>query len=132
MEKKFTALRIIGTIYKIAGILIALATVLAVFALIVGGVAGGAGLGSVGLDSPIVMIFALISTVIGGGLAALGIFAIGEGLFLLINLEENTRFSAMVLRDRLYPPAQAPQAMMPPRPSYPTPSPLPPQQPPVA
>jgi hypothetical protein len=128
MEKKFTALRIIGTIYKIAGVLIALGTVLAVFVLIVGGVAGGSALSAYGFDTPLWMIFAVISTVIGGGLAALGVFAIGEALFLLINLEENTRFSAIILRDRFYPPAQTAQPMMSPRPNAP---PLPPQQPPV-
>lgn len=128
MDKKFTALRIIGTVYKIAGVLIALGTVLVVIAMIVGGAAYGGGMmDGFGFNGPAWVIIGVISTVIGGGLAALSIYAIGEGLELLINLEENTRFTAVVLRDRFYPPVQNSQPVNAQRPNFPPP----PQQPPV-
>ena len=125
MDRKFTALRIIGTIYKIAGVLIALGMVLAVIMLIVGSAVSGSMLRTMGFDNVIGIIVAVIVTFIGGGLTALSVYAIGEGLYLLINLEENTRFSSMILRDRLYPPAQSAQPSNPQRPVMPS------QQPPV-
>ncbi len=115
MDRKFTALRIIGTVYKIAGVLIALGTVLMVIAMIVGGSAfsGGGMMNGFGFFGPAWIIIGVISVVVGGGLAALSVYAIGEALDLLINLEENTRFTAVVLRDRFYPPVQNSQPVQP-------------------
>lgn len=100
MEKRFTALRVIATIYKIIGVLVALLTVLAVVLLIVGVATNSRQLALYGLGSTELIVVSVIATLIGGGLGALGIYAIGEALYLLINLEENTRFTAILLRDR--------------------------------
>ena len=100
MDKRYTALRVIATIYKIIGVLVALLTVLAVVLMVVGMVGNSRPLAMYGLAGPEMMAVALISTLLGGGLGALGIFAIGEALYLLIALEENTRYTAILLRDR--------------------------------
>ncbi len=102
MEKRYTALRVIATIYKIIGVLVALLTVLAVVLMVVSMSSGSNQLSAYGLRGvgTEVMAIAVLSTLLGGGLGALGIFAIGEALYLLINLEENTRYTAILLRDR--------------------------------
>ena len=83
MEQSYTGLRTIGTIYKILGAIAMLATLLAV--LISNRFLGGGVLGSV---------FALI----GGAAIALTLYAAGEGVFLMLALEENTRLTAALLQ----------------------------------
>ena len=66
-----------------------------------------------------------------GGLTALGIYAIGELISLLINIEENTRFTALIVRDRMQPPQPSqpvaqPPYQLPAQPTY-----QPPYQPPT-
>jgi hypothetical protein len=80
MQQSYTALRTIGTIYKILGVITVIATVLV--ALGVGRFFGTGG------------VFALI----GGGAIALTLYAAGEGVFLLLALEENTRLTATLLQ----------------------------------
>jgi hypothetical protein len=122
MEKKYGVLRVIATLYKILGILIALGTILIVLLAVVGVAAGGSAMRQYGgFDGgPVVAFIGVIMLFIGGGLTALGVYAVGEGISLLVGLEENTRFTAMLLRDRFYPP-QAAQPVMPPpvNPTYP-------------
>jgi hypothetical protein len=121
MEKKFTVLRVIATLYKIVGVLIALGTILLVVLEILGAAAGSqylSQLSQYGLASggPVFAFLGVITTFIGGGLTALGVFAIGEAIYVLINLEENTRFTAILMRDRFYPQQMPPTAAMPPQP----------------
>lgn len=121
MEKKYTALRIIGTLYKIFGVLIALGTVLLVVLAIAGVSASSQYLRGTNLGS-FEMIIAVIVILVSGALSALGVYAIGEALYLLIGLEENTRYTAMLMRDRFYAPQQVqPQPVIPQQmpPTYP-------------
>lgn len=117
MEKKFTVLRVIATLYKIAGVLVALATVLLVVIEIIAIGGGSSMMREFGYydvyNGPIMAFIGVIFTFIGGGLSALGIYAIGEAFYLLINLEENTRFSAILLRDRFYAQPATPPVMPP-------------------
>jgi len=114
MEKKYTVLRVIATLYKIMGVLIALGTVLLVILAIVGVAAGNPALQQYGFDGgPFFAFIGVIMVFLGGGLSALGIYAVGEAIYLLIGLEENTRFTAVLLRDRFYPQPAAGQPMMP-------------------
>jgi hypothetical protein len=121
MEKKYTVLRIIATLYKIAGVLIALGTVLVVILVIVGGFTSSQVISEFsGINpGPIYTFLAVIITFIGGALSAIGVYAIGEALYLLIGLEENTRFTAILLRDRFYPQPQVLQAPLQPQPVMP-------------
>lgn len=123
MEKKYTVLRVIATLYKILGVLIALGTILIVILAIVGGAAGGGMMRQFGYNDygggGAVLFITAIFMFLGGGLSALGVYAVGEAIYLLIGLEENTRFTAVLLRDRFYTQPQA-QPMMPPAPINPT------------
>lgn len=106
MESKYRALRTIGTIYKILGIIIGALTLLSILGfcatslLGVGGAAfsrdlpnilGGAAGGFVGA-----IIFSVFALLYGGGLA-ITMYAFGEGVDLVIALEENTRRTAAFL-----------------------------------
>lgn len=110
MEKKFKALRTIGTIYYILGIFVSIVTILCVIGICATTTLGGAldstskGLGNYGslnslglfsgaLGGLLINIFVLIN---GGGLALM-FFAISEGIYVLLSLEENTRATALLL-----------------------------------
>jgi hypothetical protein len=107
MEKRYNALRVIATIYKVLGIVVAIVTVLAVIGFCAFSVLGGAAMGSLGRDATSGLLsgvfggflFAIIGIIYGGGIA-LTLFAAGEGISLLIALEENTRVTAMALQQR--------------------------------
>jgi hypothetical protein len=109
MEQGYTALRTIGTIYKILGAITMLATVLVV--LISGGFFRGGVLGG-------------FLALIGGAAIALTLYAAGEGVFLLLALEENTRLTATLLQRQAGAAIQTyPIATAAPQPSYAAPSP---------
>ena len=109
MDKRFKALRTIGSIYKILGIIAGIITALIVIGICVTSVLSGAvmdsvvrelgGSGSSGIFSGmlgglLVNLFVLLN---GGGIA-LTFFAMGEGIYVLISLEENTRATVELLR----------------------------------
>jgi hypothetical protein len=112
MEKRYTALRTIGTIYKILGIVVGVLTILAVLAVCGGSILGGAALnnlgsqfgGSIGMGGifggvvggAIIGIFVLLY---GGG-AAITLYALGEGIYLLLSLEESSRTTALMLTNQ--------------------------------
>ncbi len=126
MEKKYTILRVIATLYKIVGVLVGLGTILAVFFQIIGTAAGTTFLRQYGVDlgasGPVVVFISAVVSLIAGALTALGIFAIGEAIYVLINLEENTRFTAILLRDRFYPQQMPTAPVVPPQPVAPPPN----------
>jgi hypothetical protein len=107
MKKRFGVLRIIGTVYKIVGIIIGIGAVLGFIFSIVGSFAGGSamdslfsssGMGGMGGAGIFVGILAGLVILIGGGLSALMTYGIGELFHLLIALEENTRATATLLQ----------------------------------
>jgi Na+(H+)/acetate symporter ActP len=112
MEKRYTALRIIGTIYKVLGIIAAAITIIVALAFclismigsgslynyyprawsgIFGGILGGLFLG--------------VLVILYGGGMAITFFALGEGVDLLLALEENTRATTILLQSQVKPPA---------------------------
>lgn len=105
MEHRFTALRAIAVTFKIiawfilvVGVLISLLTLFAGFATPMaqfGGV-GGAFAAFLGF------IFVLLLTAI----YFLSTYAIGEGIYLFLAIEENTREASRLLRERSNPPSQ--------------------------
>ena len=109
MEKHYTALRTIGSIYKVLGAIAGVVTVLLVIAACLTSVLGGAAadtfgrqLGSdVGLGGLLGGVFGglLLSffIVLYGGGMALTLYAAGEGIYLLLALEENTRATVLAL-----------------------------------
>jgi hypothetical protein len=102
-------LRIIGTIYKVLGGIAAVITILSALGICVSSVFGGAalnewsreygGIGSLGLFGGVLggLIGGLVA-IITGGLTAIGLYAMGEGVYLLLAIEENTRSTAALLR----------------------------------
>lgn len=107
MEKRYTALRIIATVYKVLGVIAGVITLLAVLGICASSLFGGAMLdrfnelgrsGPMGLFTGAVggLIAGLAGLIYGGGLA-LTLYAAGEGISLLIALEENTRATATYL-----------------------------------
>jgi hypothetical protein len=108
MEKRYRALRIIATFYKIAGALVLVFALLAAVGLCLAGVLGGTALESLSSDLGDMRGMGLMSSALGGIIAGLGLliggtvsgltlFATGEGISLLIAMEENTRAAAQYL-----------------------------------
>lgn len=116
MEKRYSALRIIGTIYKVLGVIAGVITIILVLAICGASVMGGAALdtlgrqfggdtSSVGMFGGIFggLIAAFFAIIYGGGLAVT-LYAFGEGIDLLLALEENTRATVMLLKQGQSPP----------------------------
>ena len=109
MEKRYSALRFIGTIYKVLGVIVGIITILGALGLCGMSVLGGGLLDSAlsqsqsnfggGLLSGMVggVILSVVALIYGGGLSVT-LFAAGEGIYLLIALEENTRATALLLQ----------------------------------
>jgi len=126
MEKRFRALRTVGTIYKIVGIIVALLTILGAIGVCLGGVLSGGVMQTLsqnqdwgtlgGLLGPmagsigtIVSGALAVGGVIYGAFAAITLYAVGELIDLLVALEENTRSTALLLRQQAAPPAKTPE-----------------------
>jgi hypothetical protein len=117
MEKRYTGLRLAGTIYKVLGIIFGVLTILAVVGICLSAVLGGAAMNNVARDmggsatmlgslGGVVggIIFSILALIYGGAIS-IGLYAFGELVFLLVSLEENTRATAMLLQRREIPPA---------------------------
>jgi hypothetical protein len=105
MEKKFKILRFIGTVYRILGIITAVLTVLGAAGICLTSVLGGAIMDQVqselGNIGPVGLLGGAAGGAIIGGfllvwgtIIALLLLAAGEGIYLLLALEENTRTTA--------------------------------------
>ena len=116
MEKRYRALRIISTLYKVAGVIVLVLVVLGSVGLCLAGVLGGTaleqfsreygGMGGMGAaGSAAAGIIGALGLLIGGGLSGLTLYATGEGISLLVAMEENTRASAMYLAAQVRPAA---------------------------
>jgi membrane protein DedA with SNARE-associated domain len=117
MEKKFRALRFVGTVYKVVGIIVGVLTAISaigfcVFSILggslinsiingLGNTYGGSSAGPAGLFGGIlggVIVGVLI--LIYGGLISITLYAAGEGIYLAISIEENTRTTAYMLQQQ--------------------------------
>jgi len=103
VDRRFTALRIIGTVFKvlawiglILGLLGAIGTLILGFTL--SGQQGflGLDLGSPILASIAMFVFALIVAVIN----FLILYAVGESVYVFLSIEENTRRTAYILQQQ--------------------------------
>jgi hypothetical protein len=112
MEKRYAALRLIATVYKVLGVIALIITLLAVVGFCLTGLAGGgllrelgrgpnamplagAGMGAVGG-----LIAGGLALLYGGGLAVT-LYGLGEAIYLLIALEENTRATVQLLQKQI-------------------------------
>ncbi len=105
LEKRFGALRVIGTIFKVLGILSVIASI--AMAVVAGMFAATHSFANP-LNSPMFGVRTLMGSGIWAGLVALlwgvlgglGLYGAGEICHLLIAVEENTRASAQLLRQQ--------------------------------
>jgi len=105
MAKKFGILRLIGTIYRVFGILLAILAVLAAAAACLIGIVGGSDMSSfgremgmnMGASGPLGGILSGLVILITLGIAAITQYAIGEAIYLFLSIEENTRATAAFL-----------------------------------
>lgn len=116
MEKKFKALRFVGTVYKVIGIIAGVLTAIGaigscLFSILGGSLitsainsvsnSGGGSAGPAGVLGGIVGgVIVGVVILLYGGIASITLYALGEGIYLLIGLEENTRTSALLLQQQ--------------------------------
>ena len=119
MEKRYNALRAIGTIFKILGVIFGVITILLMIAACATSVLGGAAVEQFGQEFGSDFGIGIFGGIIGGiiaslfvifsvGVPALTFYGFGELLFLFLAMEENTRAAAFQLQNKpqpLEPPA---------------------------
>jgi len=102
MEKRFRALRIIGTIYKVFAFIVLLLGVGVGLIYLVVGLIGGASAysrdASFAALGGVVGIVGGIAIVIYAAIVFLILYGAGEAVFLVLAVEENTRETNMILR----------------------------------
>ena len=116
MERRYRALRVISTIYKIIGGIVAISTLLLIIGnclmFVLGGVSSAAIMNDLDIGGSMLAggfggflvgaLVALVLIIYGGGIA-LTFYAAGEGIQLFIDIEENTRQTNLFLRQRAQP-----------------------------
>jgi hypothetical protein len=123
MERRYHALRTIANIYRVLGYIVLVLTILAVLAICGLSVASGTIFESVsqeiginsngsGVAGGIVGgLFVSFLALIYGGIISISLIAFGEGIYLLISIEENTRKTALLVenQNKITPPPSQPQ-----------------------
>ncbi len=102
MEHRYHALRTIGTIYRVLGYIVLGLTIVAFLGIcifsVVGGTAGYAISRQYGYGTGLLSGIAVsLGALLYGGITAISLIAFGEGINLLLALEENTRKTAILL-----------------------------------
>lgn len=117
MEKRYRALRMVAGFYKVLGGIVGVITILVVIILLASSLLGGAAMSSVtrqvggnlGYGSLLTSVLGgLIASALAalyGGVVAVSLFVMGEGVYLLIAMEENTRATVALLQRPAGPPA---------------------------
>jgi hypothetical protein len=116
MEGRFTALRVIGTIFKILAWLALVVGLLAAIALLVGGFLLGDSEGLLGfeMEGPLVGIAGFVVILIVSIIYFLLLYAVGESIYLFLSIEESSRRSAYFVQQLyasqqpVYPPPTTP------------------------
>jgi hypothetical protein len=105
MSRQFTALRVIGTIFKILawmslilGLLVAIGALLAGFA-----IGDELGITGVEIGGPLGGIAAFIGGVVSALISFLLFYAAGEAVYLFLCIEENTRRAAYYIQQQAVP-----------------------------
>jgi hypothetical protein len=109
MEKRYKALRFIGSVYKVIGIIVGVIAILGAIGFCALSAIGGSALSSLSSSYGGSGAGGLFSGLLGGvlaggiillygGITALTMYALGEGVYLFIGLEENTRGTLELLQ----------------------------------
>jgi len=98
MDRRFTALRVIGTVFKILAWISLIFGLLVALALLILGFTFGGEQGPLGLDlgGPLAGIAMFVVTVISAAVGFLTLYAVGESVYVFLAIEENTRRSAFI------------------------------------
>jgi hypothetical protein len=126
MERRYHALRTIATIYRVLGYIVAVLTILSILAICGLSVISGTAFQTISQDlgvntrasgvagSIVGGLLLSLAVLIYGGVVAISLIAFGEGIYLLISMEENTRKTALLLQNqpKVIPPAA--QTQLPP------------------
>ena len=143
MEKRYKGLRFLGTLYKILGVIMLVITILAAVGICGTSILGAAGFETIGREIGADVVFVdFIGSVFGGimvalvlilygGFISLAAYAFGEGIYLLLAVEENTRNSTLLLQRQVSVVTPPPQTQAPSQQPAATPDPPihPPDQP---
>ena len=121
VEKRYHALRVIATIYKVVGVILGVLVVLAVLGICLNLVLGTGDLAlfesgrprswpglfpwwswhsSLAMPRALGGVIMAVFVLVGGGLNALTFYGLGELITLLLALEENTRATAAALQQQ--------------------------------
>ena len=102
MDRRFTALRVIGTIFKILAWTSLIFGLLAAVALLILSVLLGEEPGPLGLSvgGPLAGIAMFVVTAIATVIGFLTLYAVGESVYVFLSIEENTRRSAYIAQQQ--------------------------------
>jgi hypothetical protein len=109
MESKYTLIRVLGVISKILGIITAIMAVLGAIGAIAGAFMGssvigpmldqyGLGFGQGQYVGMVLGVVGSIMTLLYGGSLAIALYAVGQGIQLLTDIEKNTRTAVALLQ----------------------------------
>jgi hypothetical protein len=113
MEKRYKVLRFIGSLYKVLGVILLTITIIGAAGICGASIWGGVAFETIGRDFGADPNFAnFFNSVFGGvfvgfflllygGFMSLATYAFGEGIYVLLALEENTRASSLLLQRQI-------------------------------
>ncbi len=102
MDRRFTALRVIGTVFKVLAWISLIFGLLGAIGMLILGFALSGEQGPLGLDlgGPLAGIAMFVVALIIAAVSFLALYAVGESVYLLLDLEENTRRTAFILQQQ--------------------------------
>jgi hypothetical protein len=109
-EKRYKALRIIATVYKASGVTVLIVTLLALLAICGASLTEGAllrewgrgaGMPMMGRTIGGLLVVAAVLAILYGGGLSVTLYGVGEAIYLLIALEENTRATVQLLQRQI-------------------------------
>lgn len=108
MEKRFRALRVVATVFKILAWIDLVVTIFGALGVIVTGVLSSAKSGGSlsqtpflsALAGPVAGILSGLLIVVFGLIQFLMLYAMGEAVYVILSIEENTRLTAMAVSGR--------------------------------
>ncbi|MHB0878397.1 MAG: hypothetical protein ACYC5O_20365 [Anaerolineae bacterium] len=107
MEKRFRALRFIGTLFKVLAWITLVGAIIVALFFVIGGASSGLSSNSdqlipgLALQGALAGIIGGLGVIIGGLIYFLMLYAVAESIYVILSIEENTRLTAMALSGRV-------------------------------
>ena len=106
MEKRFRALRTIGTLFKIFAWIELVVVILLAILIVIGGSVGSLDQ-ALGQALPGIAVGSVLGAIVTGGVILLAgvvyfllLYAAAEGIYVILSIEENTRLTAVAMSGR--------------------------------